>query len=240
MSLTDNWAQVRRRYAGRLAYFRLTPALYSLYLAVESARDAITPDDEVGRSLVLDAGAGFGPWQTVAGRGARRYLKVDRKHADVLDAVCDLKALPFKDAVFDAVYCLQVLEHDAEPQRILAEFARVTKKGGACVISAPHLSRIHDAPHDYWRFTSYGLSSLLTRASLTPERVVAAGGAFTFALHNVYVGALAASAGVPLLRWIVPALARLTSPLVVSWDRWWDRRQAVPANYVAIGRRHGG
>ena len=44
--------------------------------------------------------------------------------------VADAYRLPFRDAVFDAVSALDFLEHVTEPERVIAEAARVLKPGG--------------------------------------------------------------------------------------------------------------
>jgi 2-polyprenyl-6-hydroxyphenyl methylase/3-demethylubiquinone-9 3-methyltransferase len=40
------------------------------------------------------------------------------------------EALPFADEMFDLVYCCDVLEHVADPGRLIAESARVLRRGG--------------------------------------------------------------------------------------------------------------
>lgn len=39
----------------------------------------------------------------------------------------------------------------------MSEILRVLKPGGVLIGSTPFLLGIHDAPHDYFRFTSHGL-----------------------------------------------------------------------------------
>lgn len=46
-----------------------------------------------------------------------------------------LQNLPFEDQTFDAVYCISVLEHTGDYQRILNEFRRVLKPGGMALIT---------------------------------------------------------------------------------------------------------
>jgi 2-polyprenyl-3-methyl-5-hydroxy-6-metoxy-1,4-benzoquinol methylase len=40
------------------------------------------------------------------------------------------EALPFEDGSFDLVYCCDVIEHVADPGRLVAESARVLRPGG--------------------------------------------------------------------------------------------------------------
>jgi SAM-dependent methyltransferase len=67
----------------------------------------------------------------------------------------------FADASFDAVFLLEVLEHVATPDLAISEIYRVLAPGGVLVLSTPFLFEIHEAPHDYFRFTEHGLRLLL-------------------------------------------------------------------------------
>src|SRR5690348_411278 len=78
----------------------------------------------------------------------------------------DAKALPFADASFDAVFCLEVLEHVSDPAQVVSEIARVTRPGGRAWISMPFLYPLHDAPYDFQRYSEYGLRRDLNRAGL--------------------------------------------------------------------------
>lgn len=51
--------------------------------------------------------------------------------------VADAANLPYKNDFFDAVFCLEMLEHVDNPESVLSEIQRVLKKGGYCVILVP-------------------------------------------------------------------------------------------------------
>ncbi len=54
----------------------------------------------------------------------------------------DLEDLPFDENHFDFISCLEVLEHLALREHLLAEMFRVLKPGGHCLISVPNLQFI--------------------------------------------------------------------------------------------------
>jgi len=83
-------------------------------------------------------------------------LDADRRPDIVMDA-CDLK---FSDGTFDAVLMFEVLEHVPTPHLAAAEIHRVLKPGGYLYLSTPFVFGIHDAPHDYFRYTKFGLQFL--------------------------------------------------------------------------------
>jgi SAM-dependent methyltransferase len=54
----------------------------------------------------------------------------------------DGRRLPFRDGVFDALYCYHVLEHVPGPERAVAEARRVLAKGGIAFFGTPNKSRL--------------------------------------------------------------------------------------------------
>ena len=71
--------------------------------------------------------------------------------------------LTFPDNSFSHTVAFQTLEHHPEPFIMAAEMVRVTKPGGYIMISVPFLGGLHEEPHDYQRFTKYGLTKLFER-----------------------------------------------------------------------------
>jgi SAM-dependent methyltransferase len=131
---------------------------------------------------VLDAGAGEGQYRSAF--QAHRYVGVDLAVGDArwnysrLDAVADLNALPFATAAFDAALNIVTLEHLTDPALALAEMARVLKPGGRLLLVAPLEWEEHQQPHDFFRYTRYGLELLLTRAGFGEIELTPAGGYF--------------------------------------------------------------
>ena len=101
----------------------------------------------------LDAGCGTGHFtREIAALGGRvtgvdgaedmvaaaRSLGAGDRGDVVYRTSTDLARLPDADGAFDGVLCSSVLEYLAEPERTLAEFGRVTRQGGALVLSLPN------------------------------------------------------------------------------------------------------
>jgi SAM-dependent methyltransferase len=131
---------------------------------------------------VLDAGAGESRHRARFAR--HRYVGLDLGVGDAgwnyagLDAVGDLAALPFREASFDAALNIVTLEHVREPQRVLHELARVLRPGGQLLLIAPQEWEEHQQPHDYFRYTRYGLRLLLDRAGFDIAELEPVGGFF--------------------------------------------------------------
>jgi SAM-dependent methyltransferase len=107
-------------------------------------------------ALTLDVGAKDAPYvhlfpNSIAG---------DLIFATARDAVFDAHHLPFPSASFDVILCTEVLEHCLQPQSVIDEFYRVLKPNGVLLLTTRFIFPLHDAPHDYFRFTRYGLAHL--------------------------------------------------------------------------------
>jgi SAM-dependent methyltransferase len=76
------------------------------------------------------------------------------------DIVGDICQSSFNEA-FDAVICMEVLEHIPTPHLAMEKIFLALKPGGALIMSVPFLFPLHDRPHDYFRYTKYGLKYLL-------------------------------------------------------------------------------
>ena len=129
-------------------------------------RQALVNGATYAQGRLLDVGCGNRPYQTIFMSYVSHYIGLERdqnRYAKV-DVWGDALTLPFADGVFDTVLSNQVLEHVPEPQLALTEAARVLKDGGYLILTAPHIWELHEVPHDYFRFTPYGLRYLAEKA----------------------------------------------------------------------------
>lgn len=124
------------------------------------------------KGRVLDVGAGEAPWRELL--NAAEYVGVDVEAALEFGmrptphiTYYDGNTLPFGDGTFDHVLCTEVLEHVPEPKRFLADLNRVLRSGGSLVLTVPWSARLHHMPHDYTRFTRFGLNLLLESAGFS-------------------------------------------------------------------------
>jgi SAM-dependent methyltransferase len=132
--------------------------------------------------IVLDAGAGEARHKAYFKRG--RYIALDAGHGDPdwdyskLDVRGDLATIPLRDACVDCILCMVVLEHTRNPREVLLEFARVLKSGGTLIMVVPFLWEEHQIPHDYFRFTRYGVRCLFESSPFYLDLVNPIGGFF--------------------------------------------------------------
>ncbi len=130
---------------------------------------------------LLDLGCGFVPLYGVYKGHVRDNVCVDWDRtlhpSPHLDLTCDLNGtLPLRDAEFDTILLTDVLEHIQDPASLWKEMTRVLKRGGKLILGVPFLYPIHEAPHDYFRYTEHALHMFCDRAGLTLLSFEAFGG----------------------------------------------------------------
>jgi len=207
---------------------------YALWAASRS------PMREYCKGLVLDAGSGRGVWRSTILSTADVYESIDMapRHDHVptwIGDICSMTQVP--DDRYDAVVCHQVLEHVRSPWMAVRQEFRVLKPGGTLILSVPHMSRRHELPHDYFRFTQEGLSALLTDCGFCDVKVVPYGGIFSF-LHqqgSMIVPGLIAR--VPLLGPLALACNAAISWCVVRLDELLDRSRLLPVGVLGIAHK---
>jgi SAM-dependent methyltransferase len=97
---------------------------------------------------------------------------VDYPSTDVLGVG---QALPFRDAVFDAVFSFAVLEHVSDPFKCAAEIMRVLKPGGRVYAKVPFLQPEHGYPNHFYNMTRQGLANLFQGLNVEQHFVPRAG-----------------------------------------------------------------
>lgn len=98
----------------------------------------------------------------VIGSGDVKYSEAaDFFYSDValakgVSLIADAHDLPFPDNGFDLVVAVAVLEHVANPQRVVEEIWRVLKPRGYVYAVTPFLQPVHMGAYDFTRFTHLG------------------------------------------------------------------------------------
>ena len=186
---------------------------------------------------VLDAGAGEGDYRVCF--AAHRYIGLDLGVGDAawdysgIDVLGDLAALPFPAGVFEASLNVVTLEHVREPGRVLAEIARTLAPSGRFLLIAPHEWEEHQQPHDYYRYTRYGLEYLLRQAGFDGIEIRPVGGFFRLLSRRLF-NALQFFPG-PLM--ILAAIFFVPPALVLPLLDPLDRRQNFTLGYICFARK---
>ncbi len=88
-------------------------------------------------------------------------LGIDRNATTRADVLCDLDHFPypFRDASFDKLQAIHVIEHVSDVIKTMEEFHRLLRPGGEALIVTPHytdFSSFCDPTHR-WHLTSFSL-----------------------------------------------------------------------------------
>ncbi len=162
-----------------------------LSLIVASLRE-VAPQ---ARGRLLDVGCGNKPFESFFLPYVTEYLGIEHEatfnataasgQGTRPDLTYDGQRLPFEDATFDTVLSIQVLEHTPRPRALVAEMARVLKPDGLLILLAPFQFRLHEQPHDYFRYSSHGLRHLCEEAGLSVTDIRAQGGLWSVIGHKL-------------------------------------------------------
>lgn len=141
---------------------------------------------------LLDVGCGRKPYRDMFSADEYVGLEIDtpQNRADKqADYFYDGAQFPFADRGFDGVVCNQVLEHVFTPNQFLGEIRRVLKPGGMLLLTAPFVWDEHEQPHDYARYSSFGLKSLLEQNGfeVVNQQKIGADVRVLFQLTNAYL-----------------------------------------------------
>jgi SAM-dependent methyltransferase len=95
------------------------------------------------RARILDVGAGDGAIELALRAGGHRVVSIETLWNDVARrlgvarVIADAAALPFRTGVFDAVVCLETIEHLHQPRAVAAEMSRVARPEAVLLLTTP-------------------------------------------------------------------------------------------------------
>lgn len=144
--------------------------------------------------VLLDVGCGEGGLRELLEPSAL-YVGLDRyvgeQHNEYANwdmrpsVLNDAQQLPIANGVCRTVAMMQVLEHLMMPAQGFAEVRRVLRPSGYLFITVPFMHQIHQAPHDYYRYTPYGLKALAEQAGFDTLDIRPGGGYFRAVVHVI-------------------------------------------------------
>ena len=122
---------------------------------------------QINGGILLDFGCGSKPYRSLF--NVEKYVGLDFENVghphlnESIDVFYDGKAIPFADKHFDAIFSTEVFEHVFNLEEMLKELNRVLKQNGKMLITCPFSICEHEVPHDFARYSSFGIKDLLER-----------------------------------------------------------------------------
>lgn len=185
------------------------------------------------RGTLYDLGCGEMPYKQFFLQYVEKYVGVDwtesihNRYADIWANLNE--PLPIESSSADTVVALSVLEHLCEPQTMLNEANRILKVGGTLILHVPWQWWIHEAPHDYFRYTPHGLSYMLKKAGFGRLTIHPVGGFFTMLIIKTNYFSMRLISGPCFLRWMLSMILRpfwyfgqMIAPYLDHLDRHWE------------------
>lgn len=196
------------------------------------------------RGVVYDLGCGEMPFRDWILQTADKYVGVDWSdslHDLKADVLADLnQRIPIDDAKADTVISLSVMEHLSEPLVFLAEAHRILKPGGHMILQVPFMWQVHEAPHDYFRYTRFGLLHMLKQSGFTDIDIQAQTGFWVvwtlklnYQLKKLVRGPKIIKALAQLVLW---PIWMLNQPIAALIDKFW-KAEGETAGYFVVARK---
>lgn len=178
MAVTRNAVWLRRPRKG---YNLRDPFGYMNYVVLRTVEAQVAAFGLAPGARVLDFGCGIQPYRHIFGPDLD-YLGADLSDNPLADVHVDDGRVDLPDASVDLVLSTQVLEHVSDPQAYLSECRRLMRPGGRLLLTTHGVMFYHPHPTDFWRWTTEGLTQVVTDARLGVSSVTPVIGAVPLGL----------------------------------------------------------
>lgn len=169
--------------------------------------DEFFPPTEPGSRVLLLGCGDAGERPMLEARGLT-VVGFDIRRSAGVDVLGDAHKLPFRDASFDIVLSMQVLEHLRSPWLAASETARVLQPEGWFIGSVAFMKPYHGS---YFHMSHLGVQQLLSTAGLTVDKLAGA----QSVTYSIY-GEMLPFVSRPLRRAVLGAFDRLAFKLRAS------------------------
>lgn len=188
----------------------------------------------------IDLGCGDMPFKDLVQSYVTQYDSIDiEKRVPNVKYIGDIQDMNIiRNDVYDSALCLEVLEHVQNPYKAISEIHRILKKKSRLVCSVPHLSRLHEEPHDYYRYTKHGLKYLFEKAGFNVIKIEPTGGIICFLGHQI-------SSFFLLPLWHIPILKKFAFwinkwffvKLFCFCDSMFDKEKIFALGYICVAEK---
>lgn len=183
---------------------------------------------------LLDVGAGSLRRYQCCFPRIHTYRTLDVNANSGADIIGSAESIPLPDASVGNILCTQVLEHVPHPWLAIQEMYRVLRPNGLLLLTVPQMNELHEIPHDYYRYTNYGLRQLLQEAGFE-VRHLEQSGSYHSLIAQVKIRHWVNRLQPYSRMWALWILAPITY-LYTQYALWMDRRfPSEEASWHAIG-----
>lgn len=121
------------------------------------------------------------------GKGDHTALQTGEFNYGKLDIISDITSIPEPNASFDAIMCIEVLEHLPDPVQAIKELSRLLKPDGQLIITAPFCSLTHFAPYHFSSgFNKYWYENHLNEYDFKDIKISPNGNFYEYIAQEIY------------------------------------------------------
>lgn len=177
------------------------------------------------------------PFRTLIEKNVSQYdsIDIERRSPDVT-YLADIQDMRMIDSDrYDSALCMEALEHVPYPFHAVSEIHRILKKSTSLVCSVPHLSRLHEEAHDYYRYTKYGIKYLFESSRFRVISIKPTGGIFCFLGHQFSTMFLLPVWHIPVLKDIFWGINKwlIVKPFHTC-DKLFDKNKIFELGYICV------
>jgi len=170
---------------------------------------------------ILDAGAGELKYKSFCahleyvsqdfcqydGKGNESGIQTQKWDNSQIDIISDITDIPMPDNSFDAIMCIEVIEHIPNPLLAFKEFHRLLKPGGILILTAPFSSLTHFAPYYFTTgFSPYYYRKHLEDMGFIINEMIANGNYFEYLAQEIR-----------RLPWVINKYSVLSNRRILQW-----------------------
>jgi len=199
---------------------------------------------EYGRGKLLDIGCGNKPYVIFFKNTVENYIGCDivQSSENLVDFICPANELCFENNSFNTVFSTQVLEHVADSKGMIKESFRVLDNGGYAIFTIPFSWELHEEPHDYFRFSKYGIKALFEEQGFKIVHIKSNGGKWA-AIFQLWINVLFSTRKYKTFRSRIIKWIFVRFKFIVFYNKlavWLDKRyfdDILTLNYIVIAQK---
>lgn len=212
----------------------VSPVLLGLYKVIKPAIE------EYAKGKFLDIGCGDMPYKDLILSHVEQYDTLDiEERANGVKFIGSAENMDMIESeTYDTAACFEVLEHVPDPFQAVNEIKRILKKDGIAIISVPHLSRLHEEPHDYYRYTHYGMKYILESKGFEILETKTTGSILSFLGHQISTLAVGLVWHIKIIKSITFFFNKWLCVLPCYYlDKTLLKNSVFPLGYIFVARK---
>lgn len=189
---------------------------------------------------LIDIGCGYSPYREKIMKIVDSYDGYDRKkYNDYVTILGDIQELNIKiKNSYDCALCLEVLEHLPNPGKAIGKISEILKVDGYIIISVPLFNQVHEEPYDFYRFTKYGISELLSTNGFKVINIIKKAGFYSFIGHQISIFLNSLFWSIPIINLLVLYFLYVIVVLPSYWlDKFTDKNAKFAQGYAVIAQK---